>query len=181
MNVYIYACVHTCARTHIYTHSFSDSFHSRLLHIKYSSLCYMVGLCCLPILYIVSITLCLVAQLYLTLCNTKDCVFEELGRLLYPWGFSRQEYWSAFPCPPPGDLPNPEMELRSPALQADSLMSESPGKPLYSIVYLLIPNSLIYPSWLSPLANHKFVFYICQYISVLEMSSFVLFCFRFYI
>ena len=129
MNVYIYACVHTCARTHIYTHSFSDSFHSRLLHIKYSSLCYMVGLCCLPILYIVSITLCLVAQLYLTLCNTKDCVFEELGRLLCPWGFSRQEYWSAFPCPPPGDLPNPEMELRSPALQADSLTTEPQEKP----------------------------------------------------
>ena len=128
MNVYIYACVHTCARTHIYTHSFSDSFHSRLLHIKYSSLCYMVGLCCLPILYIVSITLCLVAQLYLTLCNTKDCVFEELGRLLCPWGFSRQEYWSAFPCPPPGDLPNPGTEPRSHILQADSLLSESPGK-----------------------------------------------------
>ena len=34
-------------------------------------------------------------------------------------GFSRQEYWSGFPCPPPGDLPNPWIEatsLRSPAL-----------------------------------------------------------------
>ena len=58
-------------------------------------------------------------------------------------------------------------------------MSESPGKPLYSIVYLLIPNSNL-PLLASPLANRKFVFYICQYISVLEMSSFVLFCFRFY-
>ena len=28
-------------------------------------------------------------------------------RLLCPWGFSRQEYWSGLPCPPPGDLPNP--------------------------------------------------------------------------
>ena len=35
-------------------------------------------------------------------------------------GFSRQEYWSGLPCPPPGDLPNPGMEPRSPALQADS-------------------------------------------------------------
>ena len=44
-------------------------------------------------------------------------------------GFSRQEYWSGLPCPPPGDLPNPGIKPRSPALQADSLPSESPGKP----------------------------------------------------
>ena len=36
-------------------------------------------------------------------------------------GFSRQEYWSGLPCPPPGDLPNPGIELTSPALQVDSL------------------------------------------------------------
>ena len=39
-------------------------------------------------------------------------------------GFSRQEYWSGFPFPPPGDLPNPGIEPGSPALQADSLQSE---------------------------------------------------------
>ena len=44
-------------------------------------------------------------------------------------GFSRQEYWSGLPFPPPGDLPNPGTEPRSPALQADSLPSEPPGKP----------------------------------------------------
>ena len=43
------------------------------------------------------------------------------ARLLCPWGFSRQEYWSELPCPPPGDLPNPGMEPRSPTLQVDSL------------------------------------------------------------
>ena len=36
-------------------------------------------------------------------------------------GFSRQEHWSELPCPPPGDLPNPRTEPRSPALRADSL------------------------------------------------------------
>ena len=41
-------------------------------------------------------------------------------RLLCPWGFSRQEYCSGLPCPPPGDLPDPGIELRSPALQVDS-------------------------------------------------------------
>ena len=43
--------------------------------------------------------------------------------------FSRQEYWSGLPFPPPGDLPNPGIKPRSPALQADSLPSEPPGKP----------------------------------------------------
>ena len=44
------------------------------------------------------------------------------GRLLCPWGFSRQKYWSGLMCPPPGDIPNLEFEPRSPALHADSLL-----------------------------------------------------------
>ena len=44
-------------------------------------------------------------------------------------GFSRQEYWSGLPCPPPGDFPNPGIKPRSSALQADYLSSEPPGKP----------------------------------------------------
>ena len=39
-------------------------------------------------------------------------------------GFSRQEYWSALPFPSPGDLPDPGIEVRSLALQADSLPNE---------------------------------------------------------
>jgi len=42
--------------------------------------------------------------------------------------FSRLEYWSGLPFPSPGDLPNPGIKPRSPALQADSSSSESPGK-----------------------------------------------------
>ena len=45
--------------------------------------------------------------------------------------FSRQGFWSGLPFPSPGDLPNPEIEPGSPALQADALPSEPPGKPLY--------------------------------------------------
>ena len=45
-------------------------------------------------------------------------------------GFSRQEYWSGVPFPSPGDIPNPGIEPGSPALQADSLPSEPPGKLL---------------------------------------------------
>ena len=40
-----------------------------------------------------------------------------------------QEYWSGLPCPPPGDLPNPGMEPRSPVLQADSLLTKPLGSP----------------------------------------------------
>ena len=50
-------------------------------------------------------------------------------RLLCFWGFSRWGCWSGVPCPPPGALPNPGMEPRSPAVWADSLPSEPPGKP----------------------------------------------------
>ena len=44
--------------------------------------------------------------------------------------FSRQEYWTGLPFPFPGDLPDPGIEPRSPALQADALSSEPPGKPI---------------------------------------------------
>ena len=37
-------------------------------------------------------------------------------------GFLKQEYWSGFPFPSPRDLPNPEIEVASPALKADSLL-----------------------------------------------------------
>ena len=45
-------------------------------------------------------------------------------------GFSRQEYWSGLSFPSPGDLPDPGIEPRSPALQADALTSEPPGREL---------------------------------------------------
>ena len=43
--------------------------------------------------------------------------------------FSKKEYWSGLPFPSPGDLPDPDIEPRSPALQADSLPFKSLGKP----------------------------------------------------
>ena len=44
-------------------------------------------------------------------------------------GLSRQEYWSGLPLPSPGDLPNPGIEPRSPALPTDTLTFDPPGKP----------------------------------------------------
>jgi len=45
-------------------------------------------------------------------------------------GFSRQEYWSELPFPPPEELPNPRFKLASPALAGRSFTTELPGKPL---------------------------------------------------
>ena len=62
----------------------------------------------------------------LTLCDLMDCSLPVSSG---PWGFSRPEYWSGFPCPPPGDLSNPGIKPRSPTLQEDSLLAEPQGKP----------------------------------------------------
>ena len=58
-----------------------------------------------------------------TFYDPMDC---SPPRLLCPWGFSRQEYRSGLPCPPPEDCPKTGIKPRSPALQADCLLSETP-------------------------------------------------------
>ena len=71
--------------------------------------------------------MCLVTQLYLTFCDPMDCS---------PPGFSvhgdSPGRSTGVDCHalPPGDLPNPEIEPRSPTLQASPLLSELPGKPI---------------------------------------------------
>ena len=66
--------------------------------------------------------------------------------------FSRQEYWSGLPFSSPGDLSDPGIELRSSALQADSLPSEPPGKPeltsslydFYSITFSNLQSTILF-------------------------------------
>ena len=69
----------------------------------------------------------LVTQSCLTLVTAWTVAHQDPVSM----GFSRQEYWSGLPFPSPGDLPNPGIELGSPAFQADTLTSEPPGKPHY--------------------------------------------------
>ena len=85
---------------------------------------------------------------------TKDDMLhcaESLSRVrlvVTPWtvalqaplsmGFSRQAYWSGLPCPPPGGLPEPGIEHRSPTLQVDSLYCQPPEKPMVMRWMLLI-------------------------------------------
>ena len=64
-------------------------------------------------------------------------VLKSCPTLATPWtiayqaplsmGFSRQEYWHRLPFPSPGDLPDPGLEMWTPALQADSLPTKLPG------------------------------------------------------
>ena len=60
------------------------------------------------------------------LCDLVDCTVAHQAPM--SMGFSKQEYWSGLPFPPPGDLPDPGIKPAVPALQADSLLLESPGK-----------------------------------------------------
>jgi len=80
--------------------------------------------------------LCLVAQSCLTLWDFINCspsVSSVHGN------YSDKNNWSGLPCCPPGDLPNPGIKPRSPALQVKSLVSEPPGKPLF--LYCLFTKS----------------------------------------
>ena len=73
-------------------------------------------------------------------------------------GFSRQEYWSGLPWPPPGNLPDPEMEPVSLALQEDSLAlsnlfgtaSNNKNISAYNIAFFL----LLFSSFLKPHVLH---------------------------
>ena len=55
-------------------------------------------------------------------------------------GFSRQEYWSGVPFPPPGDLPDPGIKLKSPALKTGSYHLSHQGSPA---VHLMLCNSFL--------------------------------------
>ena len=86
-------------------------------------------------------------ELHLLLCVKS---FSHVWLLVTPWtvacqaplsmGFSRQEYWSEFPFPSPGDLPDSgikPMTLRSPMLAGGFFTTEPPGKPE---VHIILPQ-----------------------------------------
>ena len=73
-------------------------------------------------------------------------------------GFARQEYWSGLPFPSPGDRPNPGIDPRSPALRADALTSEPPGKHYtVFVLYFLFPDSH---------QNFLHHFFLCFFVSL---------------
>ena len=58
-------------------------------------------------------------------CDPMDCSLPDSS----VHGILQAKYWSGLPFPSPGDLPDPAIEPGSPALQADALPTELPGKP----------------------------------------------------
>ena len=70
-------------------------------------------------------------------------------------GFSRQEYWSGVPFPSPGDLPDLGIEPRSPAMQADALPSEPPGKPQNTLSELLCSGAVVEVMNIQKLIKHS--------------------------
>ena len=61
-------------------------------------------------------------------CSVMSDSATPAGQAPLSMEFSRQEHWSELPFPSPEDLPNLGIKPRSPALQANSLLSEPPGK-----------------------------------------------------
>ena len=85
-----------------------------------------------------------------TFCNPMDCGQNPLSM-----GFFRQEYWSGLPFLPPGALPDPGTEPVFPPSQADSLLTEIPGKPsLSSGAY---SNSCPLSQWCHPTISSSVV------------------------
>ena len=79
-------------------------------------------------------------------------------------GFPRQEYWSGLLFPSPGDLPNPGIKLRSPALQVDSLLSEPPRKPPLGSMYVtifILPITDTRKFYMNHPVNPYIIKYIC--------------------
>ena len=68
------------------------------------------------------------AQSCLSHCDPMACHQAPLSMR-----FPRQEYWDGLLSPPPGDLPDPEIEPVSPSLASGFFTTESPGKPIYSL------------------------------------------------
>ena len=84
---------------------------------------------CLDTLYRCEVyTFIKLAKLCLTLVTARTVATQAPLATGHP----RQEYWSGLPFPSPGGLPDPEIELWSLALQADSLPTEPPRKPLHN-------------------------------------------------
>ena len=100
----------------------------------------------------------LVITVYVHVCVCV-CMFSCVQLFAIPWtvacqallsmGFSKQEHWSGLPCPSPGDLPDPRIEPvspASPALAAEFLTTEPPGKPQPRV-----PEYKVTPCWGLPL------------------------------
>ena len=68
--------------------------------------------------------------------------------------FPRHKYWSGLPFPSLGDLPDPEIKPGSPALQADSVLSEPPGLHKMGMDYIWVPWAMVCQIWVWSILQH---------------------------
>jgi len=102
--------------------------------------CVHLYLCTCVYVY-VYMSVCVYICVCLCVCMSMKVKITQCVQLFAnPWTmeFSRPEYWSGQPFPSPGDLPNPGIEPRSPALQVYSLPAEPQGSPMYVCVCLYL-------------------------------------------
>ena len=108
------------------------------------------SLCVYKFPLLISIPVTALGPTLMTWCMRLHGLYPT--RLLCPWRFSSQEYWSGLPCPSPGDLPDSGIEPESPALQMDSLPVElSVSGPTMAPHSLLLsthssqPGDMVFP------------------------------------
>ena len=85
-------------------------------------------------------------RLFVQLCQLFAIPWTVACEAPPSMGFSRQEYWSGLPFPSPGNLPDPGIKPRSPALQTDSTIGATGESPTGSVIPLLSHKSLPLPS-----------------------------------
>ena len=98
--------------------------------------CEIIEKLCLCMCVCVGLCYQFLAHAYMLSCFSHGPLFSTLWTIALQasmsMGFSRQEYWSGLPCPPPGDLPHPGIEhasLMSPALASRFFTTEQKGSP----------------------------------------------------
>ena len=90
---------------------------------------------------------------------TKSCLtLATAWTIVCQTPLSRQAYWSGLPFPSPADLHDSGIEPGHPALQVDSLPTESPGKPIIVNTFYLFSSLLLY--WKRKLKKKNFFFAI---------------------
>ena len=128
-------CVCVCACAHV------NLVQSQSWDEEYSS-CHSKSLwnCSVNLVILSGRLLCELLSVFFLFYNSVMVSCSVVSDSLSPWTvahqdplsmeFSSQEYWSGLPFPLPGDLPDPGIKSESPALQADFITTELPGKPI---------------------------------------------------
>ena len=145
---YFYICIHAIDHWQVVEHCIffvgvcgRKSLHLLVLLALWWLPCAPDLLCPISQLSFQYVPVC--AQLGPTLCNPLDCSLPGSS----VDGISQQEYWSGLPFPPPGNLPNPGNQPRSPALAGRLFTTEPPGTWIIITLHVVAVNIKWYHSF----------------------------------